>query len=52
LHHDPGPQVPLELQNCPQHSDAAAHGFPSVLQVVLRGVHVLFSHKPPQHSPF
>jgi hypothetical protein len=38
-------------QYCEQHSVAAVHGLPAVLQVTLSGAHVPFVHCPPQHSP-
>ncbi|MGE5184334.1 MAG: hypothetical protein ACM31C_19830, partial [Acidobacteriota bacterium] len=52
MHHDALPQVPLELQNPPQHSLFMPHGLPEDLQFALSGVHVPLLHRPPQHWPF
>jgi len=51
VQYDDGPQWPLALQSCEQHSVETPHVLPSVLHVVLSGVQVLFWHEPPQHSP-
>jgi len=52
VQYDDGPQWPLALHACEQHSAPPTHGLPSVLHVVLSGVHVPPApHAPPQHSP-
>ena len=52
MQYDDGPQKPLALHACEQHSVPPAHGFPSVLHVAFSGVHVPPGpHAPPQHSP-
>src|SRR5690348_960385 len=49
--YDDGPHTPEVLQSCEQHSVLPPHGLPSVLQVVLSGVHLPPEQLPPQHWP-